>query len=71
MGRNKTTRELRDKKITIVFCKENKIYDIVDVLRNSNCHVLWNKTKYEWTLIDWNVYFELKIQHELIKNCIK
>jgi len=67
MGINKSSSELREKKLTIVFCSENKIYDIVDVLRNNNGHVLWNKTKNEWTLANWNEYFELKKQHEQIQ----
>jgi len=71
MGRNKTAKEIREKHTTIIFCKENKIYEIVDVLKTHNNHVLWNKTKYEWSLADWLEYFELKKQYELILKCIK
>jgi len=68
MGRNKTAKEIRDKRATIIFCKEHKIYEIVAVLTTHNNHVLWNKTKYEWSLDNWLEYFELKKQHEQIIN---
>lgn len=71
MGRNKSQREKRDKKITVVYCRENRIYDIVDVLRYHNFSHLWDKPKPEWHLVDWNEYFLLKSQYEQIKNCIK
>lgn len=60
MGRNKSVKELREKKTTIIFCRETKIYDIVSVLRNFKSHKLWEKTKYQWTLSEWEEYFELK-----------
>lgn len=66
MGRNKTAKEKRDKSTTIIFCEENRISDIVAVLTTHNNHVLWNKTKYDWSLENWMEYFELKKQHEQI-----
>jgi hypothetical protein len=66
MGRNKTAKEKRDRQTTIIFCKEHKIYEIVAVLTPHSNHVLWDKTKYEWSLENWMEYFELKQQHEQI-----
>jgi len=64
MGKNKSKKQLRqekrDKKITIVFCAENSLRQIVSVLRFYNNSVLWTKSKYDWTLPEWNEYFELK-----------
>lgn len=71
MGRNKTMIELREKKVTVLICKEHKIREIIEVLRTNNKHKLWDKTKSQWTLSDWNDYFELKNQHEQIKKCIE
>jgi hypothetical protein len=66
MGRNKTAKEIREKHTTIIFCNEHRIRDIVEVLRNNHNHVLWNKSKYNWTFNDWMEYFELKKQHDQI-----
>jgi len=71
MGRNKTAREIREKHTTILYCREHKICDIIDVLTAHNNHALWNKTKYQWNLDEWLEYFELKKQHELILKCIE
>lgn len=71
MGRNKTAKEIREKRTTIIFCNENFMADIIAVLRNNNNHVLWNKSKYDWNFAEWTEYFELKKQHELILKCIK
>lgn len=50
----------RERKITIIYCRENHIYDIVNTLRNFNDSTLWNKRKYEWSLEEWQEYFNLK-----------
>lgn len=71
MGRNKTAREIREKHTTIIFCNENRMRDIIEVLRNNHNHVLWNKSKYNWTLAEWMEYFELKKQHQQILKCIE
>jgi hypothetical protein len=64
MGRNKSKQVLRqeskDRKITIVYCRQFSVLEIVSVLRNHNESNLWTKTKFEWTLKDWEDYFSLK-----------
>lgn len=50
----------REKKTTIIYCRENCIYDIIVVLRSFNDCKLWDKPKYEWSLEEWEVYFELR-----------
>lgn len=51
---------LREKKVTIIYCKKNSIKEIIDVLRHFNDSKLWNKTKYLWSMEEWKIFFTLK-----------
>lgn len=50
----------RERKITIIYCRENALSEIVAVLRNFNDCNLWDKSKYLWTMEDWKAFFALK-----------
>jgi hypothetical protein len=52
----------RERKITAVYCRENRTMTIISVLRFFNDSELWNKTKEEWNLEQWKEYFQLKEQ---------
>jgi hypothetical protein len=49
----------RERKTTILYCRENLIFDIIEVLRFFNESELWNKSKYEWTIEEWEDFFQL------------
>jgi len=72
MGRNKSKQqrmqEVLDRRITIVYCRKTTIFDIVSVLRSYNNSKLWAKTKYEWTLSEWEEFFSLKETKTLIES---
>jgi len=60
MARIKSRKQKREEAQMAIYQKENSISVIVSVLRLYNSHKLWNKTKYEWTLLEWEEYFKLK-----------
>jgi hypothetical protein len=57
MAKSRTT-IARERK-TILYCRENLIFDIVEVLRFFNESKLWDKPKYEWTIEEWTEFFQL------------
>jgi len=48
-------RRIRDR-----YCRENRMPDIIDILRKDNKSKLWDKLKYNWSLVDWEFFFKLK-----------
>ena len=50
----------KNKKITLRYCKDNSILEIIEVLRKDNKSRLWDKLKVHWTIYDWEIYFKLK-----------
>lgn len=68
MGVNNSKKKLRERKTTIIYCRANPISEIILVLRNYNKSELWLKTKYEWSIAEWEEYFTLKETAMLIDN---
>lgn len=58
MAKSRTT-IARERKITVVYCRETRIADIIEVLRFFNESELWDKPKYEWSLEEWIEFSQL------------
>lgn len=68
MGVNNSKKKFRERKTTIIYCRANPILEIILVLRNYNESKLWLKTKYDWSIAEWEEYFSLKNQTQLNQN---
>jgi len=53
---------LKYRRIRERYCKENRMPDIIETLRKDNRSYLWDKLKYNWNIVDWENFFELKNQ---------
>ncbi len=53
---------LKHKRIRERYCRENRMPDIIVILRKDNRSKLWDKLKCNWSLFDWECFFKLKNQ---------
>jgi hypothetical protein len=51
---------LKYRRIRERHCKENRMSEIIEILRKDNRCYLWDKLKYNWNIVDWENFFELK-----------